>query len=206
MFIAWQNFSDESTTVKLKITKISLIVILLFYTFHNFVFGILPNSKDSGYELIDYYYYIKNNTATEDRLILIGNLGNFELCEIDYLLKYKSALNIPVILLDGYRHRSFHKDDVIRYENYKTLMKNTTNGNLYVFIIPKLSSFLDFKQTGDIEKLRDIMKEFFFSTKSIHAKYSLEIIKEISDIYDTYVVVENKNLDCTLLRLVRLKD
>ena len=199
LLLGWKIYLSRMSIQIKKLLRIFLISILFIYAGHNFVFGIYPNSKDSGHEMYNFYQLITNYMTSDDEIVLVSKSGNYELYEIDHMLKFKSGFGKSAILLDGFEHRAFLYKDGDRYDYFRSKLLSLKNsGSLYMFIIPGI----DLALSGDVKKLVAFLREEVFNSHSGHAPYAIDVIEDIANRSKRLEILNNNGLDCTLIKLV----
>jgi hypothetical protein len=199
LLLGWQTYLRPMSIQRKKLARILLLGILFICAGHNFVFGIYPNSKDSGHEMYSFYQLIAGHMKSDDRIVLVSKSGNYELYEIDHLLRFKRGFAHSTILLDGSDDRAFLQRDRNRYDSFRTnLLALENSGTLYMFIIPGV----DLELSGDLKELVAYLKEDLLDSRSGHAPYLRDLVEYIAARSERYELLDNKNLDCTLITLV----
>lgn len=199
LLLGWQTYLRPMSIQVKKLVRILLMSILFIYAGHNFVFGIYPNSRDSGYEMYNFYQLITSHIKSDDEIVLVSKSGNYELYEIDHMLRFESGFGNSAILLDGSEDRAFLHRDRNRYDYFRSkLLALKDPGSLYMLIIPGA----DLELSGNVKKLVAYLKERLFDSHSGHAPYAIGIIEDIAGRSERYEILDNGGLDCTLIKLV----
>jgi hypothetical protein len=195
-FITWNNVLNYSK--RKFFIKLSLFLLLSIYVVHNFS-GIYLNSKKESSEMYEYYRYIKKVSSPKDRIILISNSGNYELYQIYYLLKNKNNLEHDPMILDGFPYRAYSEKDKFRYNRYKKKLEDFSEGSFLIFIAPRS------KNLSRLKREPEVLASFLINTLNNSSpqskQYKIEIIGKITNNLDKYIVMEDENLNCYLIKL-----
>jgi len=197
IYSIWITYIQCLDKKAVNIARLVLLTILALLVSNNFINGILQNSKLHAYEMYPLYQKLNNYIASDDIVILVSNSGNYEMYEIEYLLRNTGKLKRFPIILDGQKHRTFMIKDNERYELYRQYILKNNISKAYIVLMPQIS--LEVK--GTIKKMLNKINQNLLSENTINSKKAIEVLNCLNVISNSYEVLDEKSGEYNIIEI-----